>query len=673
MSFDINHWTSLTNIDTEQKVKPSVLPDPLTHGIATTYDESKQFVSTLNDEAARKDIIAAIEQLEQRGIDITADYGHWINIGFALAQLFGEDGRILFHRVSRMNTGYDYAEADRKYTNCLHKGSGAVGYQTVLHYAQQSGIDLRQIAHNRLCSMKERKPETDRTDILPSAISYTKNEKNGILGSFGNEMADGSMSVLAVNQSTGYTFSDKIAREDLPPFLWPIYDSNKDVVSRDKMLLGAITIISGILGGTNGTVDCRSGIYGIYDSKRVFAPLYVIVYGDAATSKGDLNACKMLARPIKLEMRRKYEHEMEVYKIAYAEWEEAGKGKGKSGRGPEPKEPEYLDPFLGADSSASAMKHDINANKGWGIIFDTEADTITNMLKSDYGNYSVDLRKAHHHESIKMNRTTDKVRIEIEEPRIGIMLTCTPGQLPGLFPSFENGLGSRFLFYALPSNAIKFRDVFAKRDFLLDDMYGKLGDELFPLFHALFERKEHPIQFVLTEQQKKAFLDTYQSTLTEQFYMLGSGVSSFIFRNALECFRIAMVLSALRCLSTWNKVDSIFDEADNAIVCTDTDYQTAMIIIGCLLNHTARVYAVMANDNDNPFKNINYKYKQVDLDIFKALPDGEFTTTVFIETAMSQGLSERQAYRKLGDYSSKLAIFTKIRNGVYRKNLKKEE
>ena len=83
------------------------------------------------------------------------------------------------------------------------------------------------------------------------------------------------------------------------------------------------------------------------------------------------------------------------------------------------------------------------------MIFETEADTLTNMLSNkEYGNYTDLLRRAFHHETISMVRVTDQVNIEIEEPRLAVFMTCTGNQLVLLLPSsnISNGLASRILF-----------------------------------------------------------------------------------------------------------------------------------------------------------------------------------------------------------------------------------
>ena len=50
--------------------------------------------------------------------------------------------------------------------------------------------------------------------------------------------------------SNGYTFSDKLDTEDLPPILKRIMQLHDDVVNRDKVLTGTLNIVSGLIGST---------------------------------------------------------------------------------------------------------------------------------------------------------------------------------------------------------------------------------------------------------------------------------------------------------------------------------------------------------------------------------------------------------------------------------------
>lgn len=113
-------------------------------------------------------------------------------------------------------------------------------------------------------------------------------------------------------------------------------------------------------------------------------------------------------------MRQQFEASKAQYDEDMAAYEAQGKGKNKGERGPVPKEPVFRDPFMPGNSSSSAVYRALDANGGWGIMYETEADTVSNMLDSDYGHYSDLLRKAYHHETVSMNRVSDKIHIDIE-------------------------------------------------------------------------------------------------------------------------------------------------------------------------------------------------------------------------------------------------------------------
>jgi hypothetical protein len=633
-----------------------------------------------------KEVKGIADIIASRHIDITSGYQNWLCLGFSLADGLGEDGREFFHELSQMNADYNATECDKKYTSCLKGSSNGNGngitINTFFKMAKDAGVNLSEIAKERIKSNHSQKQSLSHNSannaILPSAKSIENIGKSTILGNLDNEMPSDTLALLAQNNGkgstspscpvSGYTFSDKIKIEDLPTFLSPIFDVHQDVVCRDKMLLGVLNVISGLMGGANGNEEAQSGIYGIYDGRRVYAPLFNIIFGTAGSAKGDLAFCKLLARPIKMEMRRQYEAEKAKYEEEMADYEANNKGKKKGERSTPPKEPAFRDPFMPGNSSSAAVYRALDANGGWGMMYETEADTISQMTGTDYGNYSDFMRKAYHHEPVSMNRVSDKIHIDIESPRLSICITCTPGQLPSLFPTFENGLGSRFQFYELPDEKVEFHDVFAQTDNPLEYTYKQMGEELLPLYHAMQQRVGHPIQFVLSKAQQKKFLDTYGEVLVDQFQMYGIGMNAFIFRTALANFRYAMILTALRRLSEWNKQDGIFSDDENALVCDDKDFDIAMEIVGCLVNHTARVYSVLAKESENPFANKGINLSSEELRLYNAIPAGEIKTKDFICIAESFNVSKRTAHRILGKFSSQYGILSPVRHGAYYKS-----
>ncbi len=653
--FDLDAFASDNKAKNQQEALHS-MDKPLTPIIGeTTSEETYQ------------DVERAVNFLTEHHIDITTPYPEWRDLGFALANGLGERGRELFHRLSQLNPEYDPKECDRKYTNFVKTNDGRIQIGTFFYMAQEAGFDLSENARQRVREVQQQKGGVSATSATPPSANRMENiENNPILGDFEDDTPVGGVAEVAEKGHIGNTFSNKVKEENLPGFLKPIFQNHPDVVTRDKMLLGVLNVISGVMGGTNATVDAPSGIYGYYAGHVVYAPVYTLMYGSAATRKGDLLFSKLLVRPVRMEMRREYEAAKAKYEEELAAYEAQGKGRNKAERGPAPKEPPYTDPFLPGNSSSSAEYRAMDANGGWGIIFETEADTISNMLTTDFGDISDLWRKAYHHEPVSMSRVSEKLHIDIENPRLAIFITCTPGQIPALFPSFENGLGSRFQFYSLPDDKLEFMDVFAQSDNSLEDVYRQMGEELLPLYHALKERKGNPIQFVMSKAQQQEFCSTFQKVLVEKFHMLGGGINAFVYRTALTHFRYAMILTALRRLSEWNKVDDLFPEDERALVCDDRDFHTAMQIVGCLINHTARVYAVLAKENDNPFANRGLNIKPNELSVYKALPEGEFRTSDFLRVAQEKNIKKRTAERMLGTMCHDYGIIKPAdRQGVY--------
>lgn len=599
------------------------------------------------------------------GIDLTAGYDNWLTLGFALCDIFNEGGRSIYHDLSRLNGDYKPAECDRQYTNCLRSRGSGVTYRSFFALLQKAGVDLKIYPRNR--------PET--TDFAPvteemaqgvcaksAKVPYgtnpIKNVKNEFFDVFETKGHDGTMSFLssmALSQSK--TFSDKIDPADWPFFCRRVMEGQTETVDRDKMLLATLNVVSGLL---------PESLYSLYDGRRIYAAMYIIFYGGFATRKGELEACRQLITPLKQEMQRNYEEARNRYEEEVAAWENSP----KATRGKAPCEPQRRSPLIAANSSASAVYRMLDANGGFGLMYETEADSLTNMLsRSEYGDYSDLLRKAHHHELCSMVRVTEKIHIELERPRLSVLLTCTGSQLPLLLPpgNVANGLASRFLFYALPDGDVTFRNVFEKGNLAVEDSYLALGKQVLALYHALMDRREQPLQFMLTNLQQERFVTMFNDILREQYDLMGNGIQGYIFRLALECFRYTMVLTALRRLSErYDTGKPIFDDDEQALLCDERDFRIATTLIECLVNHTARVYAVIGTHEEDPFCLMPETPPAAVRRLYEQLPCGrEFTTAEAVEIAVGNRMSERHTKRILGDLVTKYLVLDRPHRGVY--------
>lgn len=106
-------------------ITPKLLPTPI-----QTSDDKKEEVECI------------IREIEQRAIDIAPDYKDWMELGFALADGFGENGREYYHRISRFYPDYQRENTDRQFTNCLQANGHGITLRSFFHLAACAGIPL---------------------------------------------------------------------------------------------------------------------------------------------------------------------------------------------------------------------------------------------------------------------------------------------------------------------------------------------------------------------------------------------------------------------------------------------------------------------------------------------------------------------------------------------------
>jgi predicted P-loop ATPase len=84
-----------------------------------------------------------IGEMANANVSCVEDYRDWRDIGFGLADQFGEGGRQYYHILSSASAKYQPEMCDRQYTHCL-RGNGKAGNKitiaTIYWYAKQAGI-----------------------------------------------------------------------------------------------------------------------------------------------------------------------------------------------------------------------------------------------------------------------------------------------------------------------------------------------------------------------------------------------------------------------------------------------------------------------------------------------------------------------------------------------------
>lgn len=613
---------------------------------------------------------ATVDELLRMGANIAESYDDYLTLGFALADGLGTDGRDLYHQLCAQSGKYREQDCEKKWQECLSKHDGRTTIASFYKMAQLAGVDLSAISRRFPSNPSNPHVEgvsTGNKEIVGDNMSeniynnslsdYNSSSNNAVspnsLNREGNEGNEGNVSGLSGAEAVQYTetFSDKLNIGKLPTLLRLPVETQSEVEGLDKVILSALTLYSGAM----------PNVFGIYDGKRVFPPLYMLIDAPSGADKGIISDCRQLLMSIEWEIRHQYERQMDSYQQEMAKWNALDKKQRTTQK--EPEKPVYRSVFIPANSSATSAYQALADNGEWGVIFETEADTLTQALKQNYGDYSDGLRKAFHHESISYSRRKDDEHVHLDCPRLASLLTCTPGQIPQLLSpqQVENGLANRFLFYNLRSRH-EWRNVFALCDEPVSDKLFRIGQRYLELYHDLEKRMENPIQFVLSVEQQQKFNDYFSGLLLEQIGLYGEQLDAFVKRLGLSTFRLAMALTVLRCDERHPRLDPL----SQTIVCAEDDFHTSMTIANCLINHTAHVYANLLPHDDVKSMSTGISLSSAEMTLFNALGTA-FTTQDAKVVAKSLGITWKTAERYIGLFAGKYHIAERIKNGHYRK------
>lgn len=361
--------------------------------------------------------------------------------------------------------------------------------------------------------------------------------------------------------------------DDLPPHLREACEQFTEGQEQEVFLMGALGVLSGIL----------PNVHGIYDGQTVHPNLYCFVIGKYGTGKGALIWAKRMAEATDryrtqqaTEAMQQYEQEELIYNKQVRLYD-----KGKLQNPPQPpRKPRHLKLFLPANSTKTAVMQLLKENDGRGIIFETEGDTLADMLKQDYGNFSDVLRKAYHHEPVSYFRRANNEDVSIDRPELSVVLSGTNDQLTRLIPSIENGLFSRFLFYILEGKA-PFRDPFQQHLSDREAYFQQLGDAFLRMYRSL-EQSNETIWFRISDAQHQRFVSLFAELKTEIQDQVSEDLDGTINRLALITYRIAMILSSVRFLAG--------GKAHPDLQCLEMDFNNAIAITQHLLHYSMYIY-----------------------------------------------------------------------------------
>jgi hypothetical protein len=407
---------------------------------------------------------------------------------------------------------------------------------------------------------------------------------------------------------------------NLPPILKQGAEAFKEDREKDVFITGALSILSG----------CLPNVTGVYGGRTIYPNLFSFILAPAASGKGALQSAKELADVYhnevyqnSLYLQKEYKRKLQEYKTNLRNAK-----KGEVILENEPEEPLFKVVFIPANASNSSIIRHLQNNEGKGIICETEADTMGQAFKNDWGSYSDLLRKAFHHEKISISRKTNNEYFEINTPQLSVALSGTPKQIFNIIQSAEDGLFSRNIFYIFKTEP-RWLDPSPYGNLVnLTEHFAILSQNVYKMVN-FFDSRNTEIH--LSQEQWIKLNTAFEEYLLQINAFVSSDAQSVVKRLGLILFRFCMVFTAIR------KYQAQLE--DTEVQCLDEDFDTAMLLIQVYLKHNILMFENLPKQVDSeesqPYKNGDNKLK-----FFEALPD-KFSRQEAVVLGDTFGIKER--------------------------------
>ena len=591
------------------------------------------------------------EAVETAGADIAPTYAEYVQLAFAIATDCGEAGREFFHRLCRTSAKYQREHAERIFSNALTTRHGEVHLGTAFHLAEMANVKLcnTEVMNNRR--------NTENTENTPSKVLTHAHVYNKVE----NDEPDESEELL--NGSDPNQPLPTFPEADWPKILLLIMSYATSPTQRDVMLIGALTAIGASM---ERYVRCP------YAGKLQSPCLQSFIVAPSASGKGILSLIRLLVEPIHDEIRQQVAAEVKAYKKEKAAYDVMGKERSKVEAPQMPKNRMFL--ISGNNTGTGILQNIMDAN-GTGLICETEADTISAAIGSEYGHWSDTLRKAFDHDRLSYNRRTDQEYREVKKSYLSVLLSGTPAQVKPLIPSTENGLFSRQLFYYM-HGIWAWINQFESGEADLEAIFTDIGLEWKKQLDLMKTHGVHTLR--LTDKQKQEFNTLFSDLFFRSGLANDNEMSSSIARLAVNTCRImaeVAMIRALECdqpyqfknssihlltpdkeIATDNIKDGIITRWDVTI--TAEDFKAVLELVTPLYRHATHILSFL------PSTEVKHRANAVRDALFEAMGN-QFTRAQLSEQATIMKIKPNTAFGWLNRLIKK-GLFTNADDkGIY--------
>ena len=336
---------------------------------------------------------------------------------------------------------------------------------------------------------------------------------------------------------------------------------------RGAFLTGALGVLSGLI----------PGISGMYNGHLLYPNLFVFVIAPDTGHEGTFKFTKYLAEACQDKLMKANKNQLAKYQYALANFEHENRNynTGTSIKKPEfPNKPQYKNLFPASPMNLFNLLEYFDKNEGSGILFESEGDNPEGFKDQDWNGFSDLLRKAYGHEALLYGRRFNENQVSVDCPKLSVVLSKTINQMSGWVPVLGDSLLSRFMFYTYEVDESWQEASGKKSSPNLRMTYENLSEDVRRVVDFL---QVYPAEFTMTQTQWKTLNSVFAKMMKQTVKEYGSAGAVVVRRMGMSCFRMAMVLSALRRYEE--------KRLGKKLVCNDNDFKAAIWLSEAYLKH----------------------------------------------------------------------------------------
>ena len=438
-----------------------------------------------------------------------------------------------------------------------------------------------------------------------------------------------------------------IVYDALSPSLREVVDQLDPGPQRDGFLLALLATQSAVL----------AQIRTFYGKRYHFLPIFLLIIAPSGAGKGLIALARRTAEKVDSRLREKSMMAWRDWKKAQSNTRLADEGEPPINEGEPPidegeppideGEPLIRSLFIAGNVTYAAWMERLGANKGIGLMFETEAATLVTALKGMYGQFLDLILKVFHHETLSVDRK-GKHPLTIETPRMAIVLTTTRSFAIELVGDVRTGALSRWIVFGMELEhewVDQFEDA---RDKALESGLEQLGD-LADEAHRELEPRDEPLTLRLTLPQQKRLSNVFAAEYDRLVDEGGEELCALPQRHALTAIRLAGVIAGLRLAETKGALATA-----DYLEPEDAEVEAAIAIALACLPAAEALAADAGAGRKKPIVEV----------VSKALPDGVFRTADVLAQTQSARISRRSTERALA-VLVKSGRLRRLQKGVY--------